>query len=299
MRVPLSITIPSCLTVIGLSWWLGTRDKDFMREPDAATLEQIRIRAQQAIPLPELPGDVNTHREHASAPGRPILLSPAEIQRPATLADFRRHASAGAARFIELAESLEQGGDPQRALIAWERVIDSTKPDPTQTQLALQHIRRLREGLPAWNPNPEDAIPIVMHAGTGRRSAERIRAHLDEAARQLEAASSGILKVEVEIATGDEDPASSVQTPVALWLSGPGDTTRSTYIGSITVDATGEPVENLGHSLFRILRGYVDRELALSPPPDPADETPIAEVFKHHISRYAWQELGKTLNLAP
>lgn len=297
MRVPLTITIPSCLTVIGLSWWLGTHDRDFMREPDAATLEQIRIRAQQAIPLPEQPGETGNQGEHA--PGRPILLGPAEIRRPATLSDFRRHASAGAARLIELAESLEQGGDPQRALIAWERVIDSAKPDPTQTRQALDQIRRLRQGLPAWNPNREDAIPIVMHAGTGKRSAERIRAHLDEAARQLEAASSGILKVEVEIATGDDDPASLLPTPVALWLSGPGNTTRSTYIGSITVDATGEPVENLGHSLFRILRGYVDRELALTPPAEPGSDTPIAEVFKHHISRYAWQELGKTLNLAP
>lgn len=303
MRYPLSITVPSCLVVISLSWWLGTRHKNFMQPPDAATLEQIRIRAQQAFPVPYQADDAVSSPADSRSPGstqdRPISLRPEELTRPPTLADFRNHAKAGTQRLIELAQSLERSGDPQRALIAWERVIDSTKPDEAQAKAAIQRIQILRQQLPVWNPNPEDATPIVLHAGTGARTAKQIQSLLEESARNLEIASSGILKVNAEIAAGVDDLAASGSTPVALWLSGPGEATRSTYIGSISVDANGKPDEDLNHSLFRILRGYVDRELALTPPIAPENSVSIADAFKHHITRHAWQELGKTLNLAP
>lgn len=303
MRYPLSITIPLCLVVIALTWWLGTRDKDFMQAPDAATLEQIRLQAQQSFPVPDQPNDAvsnpNPSRAQGSTQGRPIILRPDELTRPPTLADFRNHAKAGARSFIELAQSLERSGDPQRALLAWERVIDSTKPDEDQAKAAIQRIQVLRQQLPLWNPNPEDATPIVLHAGTGARTAKQIQPLLEESARHLESASSGILKVNVDIAAGIDDLTSTGSTPVALWLSGPGEATRSTYIGSIAVDTNGKPDEDLSQSLFRILRGYVDRELALTPPIAPEHSASIADAFKHHITRHAWQELGKTLNLAP
>lgn len=303
MRVPLTITIPLCLVVIALSWWLGTRNKDFMKAPDAATLEQIRIRAQQAFPVPDQPNDAVSSPDPSSRrspkEGRPIILRPDELTRPPTLADFRNHTQAGAKSLAELAQSLERNGDPQRALIAWERVIDSTKPDEALAKAAILRIQALRQQLPIWNPNPDDATPIVLHAGTGARTAKQIQSLLKESASQLETASSGILKVDVEIAESADDLASTGPTPVAIWLSGPGEATRSTYIGSISIDANGKPEEELSRSLFRILRGYVDRELALTPPITPELNTSIADAFTHHITRYAWQELGKTLNLAP
>ena len=289
--------------MIALTWWFGTRHKNFMQAPDAATLEQIRIHAQQAFPVPDQAGDAVSSPANSlspgSAQGRTIILRPDELTRPPSLSDFRKHSKAGASSLIELAQSLERSGDAQRALIAWERVLDSTQPDEHQAKAAVQRIQVLRQQLPAWNPNPEDAIPIVLHAGTGARTAKQIQPLLEESARQLESASSGILKVNVDIAAGVDDLAAAGATPVALWLSGPGEATRSTYIGSIAVDANGKPDEDLSHSLYRILRGYVDRELALTPPMDPELSPSIADAFKHQITRHAWQELGKTLNLAP
>jgi len=303
VRYPLSISIPLCLVVIALSWWLGTREKDFMKAPDAATLEKIRIQAQQAFPVPDQSNNGVSSparsRIEGSAEGRAIILRTDELTRPPTLADFRNHAKAGTNSLVELAQSLERNGDPQRALIAWERVIDSTEPDEAQIKAAIQRIQVLRQQLPVWNPNPDDATPIVLHAGTSARTAKQIQTLLEESARQIETATSGILKVKVDIAAGVDDLAATGSTPVALWLSGPGEATRSTYIGSIGVDANGKPDEDLSHSLFRILRGYVDRELALTPPIAPENSPTIADAFTHHITRYAWQELGKTLNLAP
>ena len=82
----------------------------------------------------------------------------------------------GAAHLIELATALEEASEPRRALLAWERVMDLTKPDETQAATAISSIKRLRPTLPDWNPKPETAIAITLHASTGKKLAKSLHA---------------------------------------------------------------------------------------------------------------------------
>ena len=84
-------------------------------------------------------------------------------------------------------------GEFQRALLAWERVIDLTKPDETQAAAAISAIKRLRPTLPNWNTSPESAIAIELHAGTGKTMAKTLTPVLESVARDVEAAVRALL----------------------------------------------------------------------------------------------------------
>ena len=145
---------------------------------------------------------------------------------------------------------LETEGEFQRALLAWERVIDSAKPDETQTISATSAIKRLRPAIPAWNTDPASAIAITLQAGTGKKTAKLLTPVLEQAARDIEQASAGILKVKAAITAGKERKADTGPAPVALWLAGPAKDSRSTEVLSFTVGTPESLTEEINKTVF-------------------------------------------------
>lgn len=305
MRVPIPVVIFLALAVIGGVWWSSTHKMEFLTRPSEDQLAVVRARAMETIPQPERVGTptkppVLKKAEPGTTvePEKPPGIELGDLDSPPTLEAYSDRALDGHAKLAELAAALEKEGEFQRSLLAWERSIDLTKPDPSQAATAIAAIRRLRPTLPDWNSDPNVAIPIVLHAGTGPAIADVLRPALEQAARELSHYSAGILKVTSTLAVGKRTTMKG-PVPVALWLSGPNKESISTDVLSFTVASNEVLEEEIYKTAFLLISGHLKRQNQLTPPADLTQGETAAAALQSHITRLSWREFGKSLNATP
>jgi hypothetical protein len=296
------VVILLVLTVVGGIWWKNTRHMDFMTPPSEARLVEIRQSVESsfsnakrvepiAVPVVEPPPPPPPPPE----PPKPVI-DLGDLTTPPTLQSYGEISAQGTDHLIELATALEEKGEFQRALLAWERVIDLTKPDAAQSATAISAIKRLRPTLPDWNTKPETAIQIHLQAGTGRKQAKTLTPILEGVARDLESASSGIVKIKTTVTPGK---TSKALTPVALWLTGPGKKPVSTEVLSFTVESPDKLKEEISKTVFVLVRTYLGKSTAYTPPAElGAGENP-KEALAFRITRLGWSEFATSLNVPP
>jgi len=285
VRIPIPIVILLAIAVVGGVWWLGTRHYDFLNPPPGSPLEIIHEQTAAQAPKPE-----------AAAPPQAPSTAAVEANTPPTLALYREGPSVNAKDLLELSSTLETKGEIQRALLAAERVMDSTQPDEDQQKTAISAIRRLRPQLPAWNAESATAIPITLHAGTGKSTAILLEPMMREIAGEIERASSGILKVTTNVAAGRDIPEDIGPPIVAVWFSGPAK--HSTEVLTFTVLSPETLREDLAGSLLQLLRSHIANKSYLRIPENELDDTQPVARFQTHVTRLVWLELGSRLNPA-
>lgn len=307
VRIPIPLVLFLAIAVITGFWWHGTREMEFLTPPSVSKLAEIREKVESSIPRAEFPGNA------VSPPAIPIPPPPppappeppkpvieiGDLTVPPTLDAYNDQSAMGAAALIELAGLLESKGEFQRTLLAWERVLDSGKPNESQQKSALAAITRLRPTLPDWNTDPKKVITITLNAGAGKKTAKLLKPILEKTAKNLQSASAGILKVSSQVASGKDPKSANQAAPIALWITGATAKTRSTDVLSFTVESP----EKLGHDIektvFEIIRSYMGHRPAQSPPPAMIDGQTPADAFQHNVTRYFWHELGFILNHPP
>ena len=243
--------------MIGGVWWYGTRKADFLTPPPASKLAENRARVESSLPQVDHPDNAVAVPAGAvePAPPPPEELKPAivlgDLSSPPTLQEYAEFAPKGAAHLLDLAALLEAEGEFQRALLAWERVLDTGKADATQAGTAIAASQRLRPTLPAWNTDRAKAIAITLHAGTSSKNAKTLTPVLEETAREMERASAGILKVTAIVTSGRGRLTATTPVPVALWLAGPTKGSVSTAVRSFTVGSPKSLRDDLLKTVFR------------------------------------------------
>lgn len=274
-----------------------------MSPPSDTTLREIRHRIQLAHPVPEQPRNAvsapSAKRSDTARTAPPVLNpepTPEELQQEPGLDDYRDLRDQGATHLRRLAEWLEARGHEQRAWLAWERVIDSSTPSPEESAAAIAAINRLAAGNRPWNHEHSTAVPITLHAGTDPPTAAAIRPVLEEMARNLELASSGILRVDVEIAVGLTSLNPGGPSPVALWMAAPAHDSASTDVLSISVEPAAPTRDAVERTIYRIIRGYLARTTPLQPPPPLQDTDPPLESIQTRITRLGWSLIGSRLH---
>ena len=145
-----------------------------------------------------------------------------------------------------------------------------------------------------------DAVARTLQAGTGKKTAKILTPVLEETARELERASAGILKVTSKLTAGrDTKKTAAAPAPVAVWIAGSAKTARSTEVMSFTVGKPESLRDEVGKTVFQVLRGYVGHKSGQCIPPAAPDGTPVADALNSHITRLYWRELGTMLNHPP
>lgn len=176
MRVPVPIVIVACLLAVILAWLIGTHDKDFATPPTPKELVEVAKdweKDRPGIPLSQAAENPSPATEQngvstppaAQSPGITAILPHLNLQQSPALSEFGTLGDMGAALLVELASHLETQGQSERALLAWERVIDTADPTPDERQQAIAAIKRLKESVPPWNPDPANDIALTIHAG--------------------------------------------------------------------------------------------------------------------------------------
>ncbi len=291
------------LAVVAGMWWGNTRHLDFLTPPSEAKLAAIRVSLESSLPR-EYQTDDAISAPAVQAPEPPPVVAEPEIDlgdltTPATVQSYGELSPQGAAHLIELATGLEKKGEFQRALLAWERVIDLTPADATQAATAISAIKRLRPTMPEWNPKPEAKIQITLHAGTGKKQAATLTPILDGVARDLEAASSGIVKVTATVTAGKTSTTAKGPTPVALWLAGPDKKSPATETLSFTVDSPDALRQDVLKTVFQLIRSHLSRATKYTPPAALAEGEDPQSALNFRITRLCWSEFAAALNLPP
>ena len=302
MRIPFLIAIPTCLLTIFLIWWVGTSDMDFLTPPSEARLQEIRSEALAALPVSTMQDDAISIRVPLPEPD-PTLPEPAEIIVPIELGDltsppvldtYSDRAPDGSAELIALAIALENQGTFQRALLAYERVLDLAQSNPEQIQTATSAIQKLKPTLPLWNTDPDTTLPITIHIGTGEKFSKILPGILEQISSDLGIASSGLLTFSHKLNIGRSIQTEDAPTPVALWITGGAKDSPSTDVLSFTTDNPDELRNDLLKTIFNLIRTHLSKSTAYSPAPEViAEPLPALET---NITRLLWHEFGTLLN---
>lgn len=269
---------------------------DFMKEPTAERLAEIRVKAGGSATAPDdksspAAQELETPPPPPEPPQREIDLG--DLSHPPTLRDYAERAQQGAESLIILAGALEDKG-AQRALLAWERVLDSTKADSAQAEATIAAIHRLRPTLPDW---PGPPIQITLNAGTGKKLAKPLATALEAAARDLERASAGIVKVKAIVTPGKAASPAKGPVPVALWLEGTAKQSTSTDVLSFTVDGPEKLPEELMKAVFGLLRARLVSGTSYTPPAPLAEGERALAALHDRVTRLCWSEFAAGLNL--
>jgi hypothetical protein len=299
------VVILLILTVVGGSWWFNTRNMDFLTPPSSTQLEKVRIKVESSLPQVDRVDDAISEPPALPVPETPLppILEtkiPVEIgnlTEPVVLKSYADIAPRGSAYLAELAAALEEQSELRRALLVWERVLDVTHPDDTQTSAAITAIKRLRPPLPIWNSSPQDAIPVTLQASTSKKNIKSLVPVLDEVARDLERASSGIIKVKTIVLAGKSSTKARSPSPIALWLSGPDPKSSRTAVYSFTVQPPKTLRQEILKSVFLLVCGQLGRQKIYSVPPPLLNQQDPLDALNSHITRLAWSEFATSVNL--
>jgi len=305
VRVPIPVVILLIIIVCGGMWWKNTRHMDFMTPPSAARLEAVREKVKAELPPEEIPeivaAPVVKEPEPPPPPPEPPkpVVNLGDLTTPPTLQQYGERAPQGAQHLIDLARALEEKGDFPRALLTWERVIDLAKPDAEQAATALASIKRLRPTLPDWNDKPEAKISIILYASTGKTNVKALTPVLTAVAQDLEAASSGILKVKAVVNAGKTSKSGKGPAPVALWLAGSVKKPTSTEVLSFTAESPDSLRTEILKTVLSLVRSQLGRTTAYNPITPPADGENPQSSLNFRVTRLCWSEFAAGLNLPP
>jgi hypothetical protein len=299
------VVILLTLAVVWGVWWAGTRHLDFMTPPSEARLQEIRVKVESSLPRADQVDDAISAPIVMPAPEPPpapiVEAKPpvdlGDLKAPLTLQNYGELSPKGAEYLIDLATALEAQSELRRGLLAWERVLDLGKPDEAQSATAVSAIKRLRSILPEWNSKPEIAAKLTLHASTGKKLAKPLIAILDSVARDLERASSGIVKIKTSVVIGKSNRAINGPVPIALRLSGPEGKSSSTEVLSFTADSPETLRHDVLKTVYLLIRNHLSSSTAYTPPPDFAEaEDPLA-ALNFRITRLCWSEFAAAMNL--
>lgn len=305
VRVPLPVVILLAIAVVAGTWWGATRQMDFLTPPTAERLAITRQLATTWLPRAEvqLPSVAPEPPEVDRSPPRRIETRPPRpasetAERNPKLDTYVERAAKGSRHLIELANLMDASGDRQRALLAWERVLDSCKPGSTHYAAALTATRRLRGLVPAWRER-NAPFEVVVHVNTTAAGEASVKPVLEKVRVELEQASAGILKVGAELTATRKVGKGVRSLPVSLWLSGAGDEPRKTETLSFLVKRSTNLQGELQRQLFKVVVGQLGaRGKALGAAAAVEDETPL-DALSFRITRLRWFEFGRALNPAP
>ena len=306
MRVPIPLVLFLSFTVIGGGWWYATRKTDFLTPPSNAKLSASRSLAEAALPQADHPDDALSVPAVVNEPITPPPVAPpqpvielGDLTRPPSLREYAESAAKGASYLIDLADLLETKGEPQRALLAWERVLDMGKPNAQQATKAIASIQRLRATQPPWNKDRAKTIAITLSASTNKKNAKTLTPILAATARELESASAGILKVTTSVTPTRNTVTTPGPAPVALWFKGSNKDAVASEVILFTSESAKSMPQNLTKTVFLLVCGYLGHDNAIAPPAPLADDSNPAAALTSHVTRLHWQNLGATLNRPP
>lgn len=304
MRVPYPIALLLIIILVGGLWWARTKDMNFMSPSGTmGELPDFVTRPYDSTPDPELPVPVarvadagETARLSTTEPNQNTVEF-GDLASSPGLAEYSEHVPKGAAFLSRLAVMLETQGEFQRALLAWERVIDSTDATQAELEQAGDALERLRPNLPNWSIDPEGDLNILLQFGTTRPPDETFNRVAQDVADFLRADSSDIVAMVPRITTS-HFPDAPEQSPIAVYLTGPAGA-ESAQSNVLSVNPPPDDPAAIRRDILQVVYRLVQARIATLegitvPQAASYPEEPERD-FKRRLTRLHWQFFADSL----
>lgn len=313
VRVPIFVTLPLVCLTIGLIWWQGTKGKNFTTPPADPALAAVRektlleLKAADSIAPEESttairvkPKKLVLPESEQPSPPKPPTLQPqdfGDLTVSPALDCYLSVAERGADVMMDLATQLEVKGEAQRALLAWERLLDTTPANPEQQETARKAIARLRPQLPLWNVDPVTAQRLVLKVSCDRDRAKAIEPVLQEIVTSLSDISSGLIECKLELQAGAKPDPQKPRQPLALWFHGTSaDAPTSKTLTLPTLPENLPEQKNLLYlQLYKLVRDGVSTQSILRPLVEPPSGIDAELLLRSAITRRAWSQWGESM----
>lgn len=317
MRIHFLITAILSVATIALVWWSGVKNKDFLKPPSAQVIAAARQTTLASLSAPQ--------GIESDQPAKAILVKPTKLTLPnpeletvvkeeketqvdlgdlATVPGLDQYADLsekGPEAMISLATQLETIGELQRALLAWERVLDIVSADADQRAMASKALVRLTPQLPPWNIDPSATQVIVFQAGCDRDTATALEPFMKEVADMISASTSGILQVQAKVHAGPRPTKDGPKLPIALWFGGQEE--KSQQSKTITIGSDYADPQQMRQALissaYKLIRDEIGSQTAFQAPIELKSDQDASALFSTAVTRLLWQEFGGRLNVIP
>jgi hypothetical protein len=303
MHIPWYLVTPLAAAVFGSFLWIGARNKDFSVAPDdqavAISVSQWKRKhpslppRERALPSPQPVTKAKAQSEKSITPQIPL----GQLETIPSLEHFREHLDFETESFIQLAIQLESSGKLDHALLAWERVIDSTDTNAEQSLQARKAITALRATQPIWNTDSEDNFDLILHINTPVEHKTQISALLGQLSDDIRNASSYQVAPQILIKTTPQRDGYP-SPPIRVWLSSTGKDAKQAPQLTLQLNEGEAPLdEQLYMAIYRSISGQLEQYSELMPPATLSPTETPRESLTTNLTRLHWKELCQSLHV--
>ncbi len=298
-----------------LAWWNG-RHYDFLSAPSDNQLQQIRTQTkielqQNFIPAPDdkvaiiTKNQLDTPIADQQINTQKMKINSADLGDFAVLPAIDAYAwipPSESSKMVALATELESSGQYQRALLAWERVIDHCEANQEQGELALKSIMRLKPGIQTWNVDPTACLPLNIEIAGNKDVLTPLKPNGETWRELINQAGSGILLPNfVWITTTPSDvpnpPVPNATVAITLTGAQPKLMRSKSLMVSIAAKDHIPSEQILLDAIYKLLRDLIRTNANLKAPFAPNATFNSSVLIQNAITRHSWQELGRTMNI--
>lgn len=295
MTIPFKVAIPLLILVPLVAWLVGIRKYDFMTP---RVIPAHELRPDFASPLDqEVSALVKERQSPASPPEAPQLpkIEFGDLQISPGLDEYRSHAELGAPALFDLAQRLQNAGHVQRAVLAYERVQDSSPAGSSIQEKSERALVNLKATLPMWNPDPAAAVPVQIHLDTARPP-ESLTGTITTLTELVVIGSGNQCQPTFHIRSSPVPSTPLPALPVAVWMTVPGEDPEKPSLAVVTVTprTDSELDGRLTHGLYRLLVRRITSVGNLTPPPPLLQGEDPENALINKVTRLAWKEILST-----
>ena len=312
MRIPIPAVIILAVVVTLTSWFIGTRKMDFSKAPTPEEFVQIakqwedskphirplkKSKRQQAETSAENSDQSLNHRLRK----KPDQFPEIDFDQSPLLSEHGVLQDKGAGYVSRFARHLESMGQDKHALLAWERLIDTTYPDKNERTQALSAIQRLKGSLAPWNPDPSSGIQLTLQAGASVNDGQVLKRALEITAQNMSAASGGVVQVTAKLSLGKSSNDQAAVVPIALWLSRPASAAGANQAETSPVSFMADPsnesilISKIQVGAYNIIRKQLATETSFSQLAEKPDNANADELIECYITRLMWREFANSI----
>ena len=295
MIVPYKFAISLLILVPLTLWFVGTCKYDFMTPQDIPANE---LRPGFASPVnPEIADAVTSPARLSKRPEQPAIpeIDPGDFQISPGLDEYQTFAHLGAPSLLQLAQKLQNAGQVQRAVLAYERVLDSTASGGSSQEKAQASITTLKTSLPRWNPDPQAAKPLRINLSTAR-DADSLLGTITTLTELIAASSGNQAQPEFVILKSDSPTLALPALPIALWLTISGEDPEIPSLTVVTITPPDDSTLNdiTTHALYRLVSRRLESIGGFTLPPEFEEGENPENALVNKVTRLGWKRILAT-----
>ncbi|MDG1358240.1 MAG: hypothetical protein P8P36_08610 [Akkermansiaceae bacterium] len=307
MRIPIPTVVTLSISIGLAVWFVATREMNFAQEPTPEDYVQISEEWAQSKPHIRPINSAENQRSAAKSRNTSQLVTAhlkknkdqypfIDFKLEPTLSEHGILQDKGPAYMSRFAAHLESVGQQKHALLAWERVIDTTTPDDEQRKRAITSIHRLKTTLPPWSSEPQGIIPLTLHVGASINNTQSLQQALETTAANISKASGGLIHTETKLSLGKKPNNQTASLPMALWLSRPATSNEGKQAETVPTsfmadsDDVAALVKKLQAGVYEIVRKNLSQKTGFTKLPEHPADLQGESLLEYHITRLMWRE---------